>query len=588
MNKKSGGAEMGYINTFNEWLSKVNPDEREELNRIKSDDKEIKERFSCPLEFGTAGMRGIIGTGIFRMNVYTVRRATLGLGLYIGSLGAKARESGVVIAYDTRRFSFEFALEAAKVLAANGINAYLYEDVRPVPICSFAIRHLGASAGIMITASHNPKEYNGYKVYGADGAQMSPEATAEVVKYIDAIKDYFEIKTEKVNISHSEIKGKDGVLIAPQIKVIGESVDKEYYDTIYSQCLSLDAVERERANIKIVYTPLHGAGYKPVMRILDRMGLPVKVVSAQVAPDPDFSTVSAPNPENADALKLAIELALEENMDVVIGTDPDSDRMGAALREGDEFLILNGNQIGALLMDYILSRKSGKGILPDNAAVVKTIVTTSLAAKIANSYGVKIYDVLTGFKFIGEKIKEWEQDGTHTFIFGYEESFGYLAGTHSRDKDAVVSSMLFAEMVAYNMSIGSSVAKRLKELYEKFGYYYEKNIAITYQGLDGMTRMNEIMTSLRNTEFDTIAGLKVEFFSDYLSSVTLYPDGGKTEILLPKSNVLYYGLTGGDWVCVRPSGTEPKLKVYVSACAKSRQSALNKADKIIEFMKARL
>jgi phosphoglucomutase len=335
-------------------------------------------------------------------------------------------------------------------------------------MCSFAVRYLKAAAGIMITASHNPREYNGYKVYGDDGAQMSPEATAKVVEYIDKIQDYFSVYIDKVYTEgRSDIYGADGQYINKYIKIIGESVDNEYFEAISKQCLSPDAVAKEKDNLKIVYTPLHGAGAKPVMRILSKLNLPVNIVKEQAEPDPDFSTLSsAPNPENADALKMGIELADKLHSDVVIGTDPDSDRMGVALRdEKGQFFLINGNQIGALLLDYILRRKKETDTLPANAAAVKTIVTTSLAKKIAESYGVKIFDVLTGFKFIGEKIKEWEADNKYTFIFGYEESFGYLAGTHSRDKDAVVSAMLFAEMTDYYMSVGSSVAKRLKELY---------------------------------------------------------------------------------------------------------------------------
>lgn len=576
---------MDCFNIYQEWLDKVDANEKKELLKIKENDKEIKERFSLPLEFGTAGMRGIIGLGTFRMNDYTVRRATKGLSDYINSLGKKAAKAGVVIAYDTRHFSYEFALTVAKVLANNKINSYLYEDVRPVPMCSFAIRYLKATAGVMITASHNPKEYNGYKVYGSDGAQMSPEATAKVVEYIDKVEDYFSVALDDVDSeSHLDVYGADGEYINEHIKIIGESVDSEYFKEISKQSLSQEAVDKQKDSLKIVYTPLHGAGYKPVMRILTEMGLPINVVEKQAMPDPDFSTVSSPNPENADALKMGIEYAEQLYGDVVIGTDPDCDRMGIALRGKDGFFLLNGNQIGALLMDYILRRKKETGSLPANAAVVKTIVTTSFASKIANSYGVKIYDVLTGFKFIGEKIKEWEKSGEHTFIFGYEESFGYLAGTHSRDKDAVVSSMLFAEMVAYYKNIGVSITKRLEELYDCFGYYTDKNIAITYKGLDGMARMSEIMSTVRNEKFISIAGYEVLFKSDYEISKTVYSDGREEVITLPKSNVLYYGLQGGDWVCVRPSGTEPKLKVYVSASGTNKLDADNKAKALLDYM----
>ena len=577
---------MDYLTTYNEWLSKVSDTEKKELVKIIDNDKEKMERFSLPLEFGTAGMRGTIGLGTFRMNEYTVRRATQGLSNYINSLGKKAAKAGVVISYDTRHYSYEFALAVARVLAYNKINSYLFEDVRPVPMCSFAIRYYKAVAGVMITASHNPKEYNGYKVYGSDGAQMSPDATAKVVEYIEKIEDYFGIPVDDVDSEgHLDIYGADNEYINEYIKIIGETVDSEYFETISKLSLSEDAVRQEAANLKIVYTPIHGAGYKPVVRILEKMGIPVNIVEEQAEPDPDFSTVIAPNPENAGALELGIKLADKLGADVVIGTDPDCDRMGVALRgEDNKFFLLTGNQIGALLLDYILKRKTETNTLPNNAAAVKTIVTTSLARKIAVSYGIEIFDVLTGFKFIGEKIKEWETDRSHTFIFGYEESFGYLAGTHSRDKDAVVSSMLFAEMVAYYKSIGSSIPKRLLELYAKFGYYIDKNIAISYKGLDGMAKMADIMASLRTNKFDDIAGYKVKFSSDYKTSTTVYEGGKEEKILLPSSDVLYYGLDGGDWVCVRPSGTEPKLKIYVSASHTIKADAEKKAQSLIDYM----
>lgn len=577
---------MNYLSIYKQWLSSVNDLDKQELLSIEKDNNEIKERFSLPLEFGTAGMRGVIGIGTYRMNVYTVQRATKGLSDYVLSLGDDAMKSGVVIAYDTRRFSYEFALAAAKVLSYYKINCYLFEDVRPVPICSFAVRYLKATAGIMITASHNPKEYNGYKVYGDDGAQMSPEATAKVVEYINKVKDYFCIPSADVDVnSRKDIIGADNKYINEYVKVVGESIDREYFKALSKLSLSKEAIARQAKSIKIVYTPIHGAGYKPVMRVLEQMGLPINVVAEQAEPDINFSTVSAPNPENQDTLSLGIKLADELGSDVVIGTDPDGDRMGIALRGGDnQFYLLNGNQIGVLLLDYILRRKTETGTLPENAAVVKTIVTTSLANKVVSSYGAKIYDVLTGFKFIGEKIKQWESNNLHTFMFGYEESYGYLAGTHSRDKDAVVASMLFAEMVAYYMDLGITITERLQQIYEKHGYYTDKSVAITYKGLDGMARMAEIMCSLREITINEIAGYNVEFFSDYNKSLTIHKDGKSEEIYLPKSNVLYYGLSGGDWACVRPSGTEPKLKIYVSVSADSKIQADDKAQAIIDYM----
>ncbi len=576
---------MDYLKTYNEWLDAVTENEKLELASYRGVDAELKERFALPLAFGTAGMRGILGLGTFRMNEYTVRRATAGLATYI--VGIDAKERGVVIAYDTRNKSYEFALAAARVLAAYEIKVFLFENVRPVPICSFSIGHLGAAAGIMITASHNPKEYNGYKVYGPDGAQMSPEATAEVVKIIEK-KRYFGISEAKLSVSAREdILGRDRYNINPYIEVIGASIDEAYYDAISKLSLSPEAVASEGGKLKIVYTPLHGTGYKPVTTIFRRMNIPFSVVEAQALPDGDFPTVKAPNPEQPDALSLGIKLADELGSDVVIGTDPDADRMGIAVRDDTgQFVLLNGNQIGALLLDYILRRNSERGTLPANAAVVKTIVTTSLAKKIAESYNAKCFDVLTGFKFIGEKIEEWSKSGEYTFMFGYEESFGYLAGTHAKDKDAVVSAMLFAEMVCYYKSIDVSIYTRLNQLFARFGYFAEKNIAFAFTGVDGMEKMAKKMDRLAATPITSLSGIKIAYTSDFRSGITVYSDGTTEKILLPKSNVMYYSLHGGDWVCARPSGTEPKLKIYVSASGADLATANVRADELLAALGA--
>lgn len=573
---------MDYLSNYNEWLKKT---DSEELKAIAGDEKEIKERFALELAFGTAGMRGTIGLGTNKMNLFTVARATTGLANYIADINAKER--GVVIAYDTRRMSSEFAIEASKVLAYYGIKVYLFENVRPVPIISFAVRHLKAIAGIMITASHNPKEYNGYKVYGEDGAQMSPAPTARVVSYIQQITDYFSLKKANLSInSLVDTKGKEGMTVGEFVTIIGSEVDNEYFKEIAKLSLSPDAVKSQASDLKIVYTPLHGAGYMPVTTILDRMGIPYNVVPEQAMPDPDFSTVSVPNPESRDALKLGIKLAKEIGATVVIGTDPDSDRMGVAIMDSNgEFSLLNGNQIGALLMDYILLRNKENATLPSNAAVIKTIVTTNFAKAIADSYGVTIYDVLTGFKFIGGKIKEWEQTGEHTFMFGYEESFGYLSGTHARDKDAVVSAMLFAEMVCYYKSKGKLVCDRLTELYTKFGFYKDISISITYSGLDGMEKMASIMEKLHSNQIWEIADKKVSYIADYDKEVIYHNDGAMDSTELPRTNAIYYGLVGGGWLCVRPSGTEPKLKIYVSICDETMQKAQDTADRLLCTMK---
>ncbi|NCA93020.1 phospho-sugar mutase, partial [bacterium] len=547
---------------FDIWYNNVSDYEKKELAIIKDNDNEINERFALPLSFGTAGMRGLVGLGTFRMNNYTVARATLGLAKFINTLSGAA-ERGVVISYDTRRFSLDFAKKAACVLSAAKIKSYLFENVHPVPMCSFAIRHLNAAAGIMITASHNPKEYNGYKVYGADGAQMSIEDTDVVVKYINQITDYFSIEADLVKFP-AEIIGMDNVKINDYITIIGESVDNVYYDIISSLSLSPNAVKKYGKQIKLVYTPIHGSGYIPVTTILGKMGIEVSLVKAQCAPDTEFSTVPMPNPENPAALKMGIAQGNLIGADVVIGTDPDCDRMGLAVRDFQgEFRLLNGNQIGALLLDYILTRLKEENNLPSNGAVVKTIVTTTLADRICEAFGVKVFDVLTGFKFIGEKIKEWEKTNEYTFLFGYEESFGYLRGTHARDKDAVVASMLTAEMACYYESIGKGLFQRLNELFHIYGYYHEDVTSIAYQGVAAMEDMAAAMTKLRAKKITELGGEKVFFVSDFIKKTTVYSDGTTEKITLPSTDAIKFGLDNGQFVCVRPSGTEPKLKVYV-------------------------
>lgn len=576
---------MTYLENYNEWLKYVREEEREELISIKDNDNEIKERFSYPLAFGTAGMRGTLGMGIANMNVYTVARASKGLADYISTLGNDAKLKGVVVSYDTRRMSFEFALTTARVLAANGINAFLFENVRPVPMCSFAIRHLGCVAGVMITASHNPKEYNGYKVYGDDGAQMSPEATAVVVDFINKTS-YFGIEQASVQMTtQAEISGMSNVGIADNIIVIGSAVDEVYYNTIQKLSLSEDAVKRVGKNIKIVYSPIHGSGYIPVTTILGKMNINVAVVEEQRLPDPDFSTVVMPNPEQPDALKLGIELADKLGSDIVIGTDPDCDRMGIAIRnEAGEFFLLNGNQIGAMLMDYVLMRNMQNNTMPSNPAVVKTIVTTKFADKIAKSYGATVFDVLTGFKFIGEKIKEWETTNEYTFMFGYEESYGYLSGTHARDKDAVVASMLFAEMACYYADINVKLCDRLDELFKMYGYFLETSKSIAFKGLDGMEKMANIMANMRENPFNDICGIKVVSISDFKKGTITFADGSEEKIKLPKSDVMKYDIGNDEWICVRPSGTEPKLKIYVSVQGKSKQESLQKNQELQDAM----
>lgn len=575
---------MDYQQVYEQWLAsdELTSEDKRRLASLSEDEK--KEMFYCPLQFGTAGMRGVLDLGTNRMNVFTVKRATQGLAQYIKTLGKEAMDRGVVISYDTRRFSSEFSIKVAKVLAKNGINAYLFDTVHPVPMCSFAIRHLSAIAGVMITASHNPKIYNGYKVYGEDGAQMSPESTDKVVEFIDKTP-YFGICEENADITAESIKGLDNVVVAPHITVIGKSVDNAYFDTISKLSLSPAAVEKFGKNVKIVYTPIHGSGYMPVTTILSRMGITVNVVKEQALPDTEFSTVRVPNPEEADTLRLGVKLADEIGSDVVIGTDPDADRMGIAIRDDNgKFVLLNGNQIGVLLADYIFRRKTEENTMPQNGALVKTIVTTELARKVATSYGVTTFDVLTGFKFIGEKIKEWEENGKYTYLFGFEESYGSLVGTHARDKDAVVASMIFAEMICYYDSIGKRVYDVLQDIYKQFGYFVEKAKSITFGGLDGMQKMADIMTEIRSTSFSEIAGTKVLAQSDFVTRKKTYADGKAEDITLPKTNAFKIHLDNGDWICVRPSGTEPKLKFYVATSKPTQDAATALADSYLAYM----
>lgn len=575
---------MDYQSSYTQWLTsdEVSAEDKARLASLSEEEK--KEAFYCPLQFGTAGMRGVLDVGTNRMNTFTVRRATKGLAEYIKTLGSEAMQRGVVISYDTRKYSSEFSIEVAKVLAKNGVNAYLFDTVHPVPMCSFAIRQLRAIAGVMITASHNPKIYNGYKVYGEDGAQMSPESTDKVVEFIDKTP-YFGIEEENVVLTADNIKGLDNVEVAPHITVIGKSVDEAYFDTISKLSLSPEAVQKYGKDVKIVYTPIHGSGYVPVTTILSRMGITVNVVKEQALPDTEFSTVRVPNPEEADTLRLGVELADKIGSDIVIGTDPDADRMGIAVRNDDgKFVLLNGNQIGVLLANYIFLRKSEDGTMPKNGALVKTIVTTDLARVLATSYGVTTFDVLTGFKFIGEKIKEWEQNGKYTYLFGFEESYGSLVGTHARDKDAVVASMMFAEMVCYFESKGTSVYDVLQDIYKKFGYYVEKAKSITFGGLDGMQKMADIMNKIRSTSFTEIAGVKVLAQSDFVTRKKTYACGKVEDIDLPKTNAFKIHLENGDWICVRPSGTEPKLKFYVATSKPTQAEAPSLAENYLAYM----
>ena len=544
---------MSYNENYEKWLNDPRLDEetKAELLAIQNDEKEKEYRFGGELEFGTAGMRGIIGGGMNMMNIYTVMRASEGLSRYISSLGEEAKKRGVVISYDTRRKSRLFAEKSAGVLAKNGIKAYLFSDVHPVPMLSYAVRYLNTVAGIMVTASHNPKEYNGYKVYGEDGAQMSPEATAVVVKEIEKITDYLSVTGDEKS---------------PLISFVPAEVDKTYLDELQKLTLSKKAIEKCGKNLKLVYTPVHGSGYVPVTKILARLGINVTVVEEQKNPDPEFSTVKVPNPEFKETLSMGIALANKIHADVVFGTDPDSDRLGVAVKDDKgEFIALSGNQVGILLLDYILTRLKEENALPKNAAVVKSFVTTGMAKAIADDFGVALFETPVGFKFIGEKIKEWEKSGAYTYVFGFEESCGYLRGTHARDKDAVVASMLCAEMVCYYTYKGTTVFDRLNEIYRTYGYVLDCNVSIQYKGLNAMKEMNAVVDALKAQPVDKFDIYEVASFRDYSKDEkTDLTTGEKTPIGSPKCNCVYYELKNGSFVCVRPSGTEPKLKIYYS------------------------
>lgn len=561
---------MDYQAVYKEWCANpaLNEEGKAELASIAGDAKAIEYRFGAELEFGTAGMRGIIGYGTNMMNVYTVRRATQGLAEYVRSLGEAAMKRGVVISYDTRRKSAEFARASAEVLAANGIVAYLFDDVHPVPMLSYAVRRLGTVAGIMITASHNPKEYNGYKVYGEDGAQMSPEATDVVVGFIEKVTDYFSVKGDK-----------DSKLI----KRVPASVDKSYYKKLTKLTLSPEAVKKVGKNLKLVYTPVHGSGYIPVTTILKKLKINVTVVPEQVKKDTEFSTVEVPNPEFKETLSMGIALAQKIDADVVFGTDPDSDRLGVAIKnDKGEFVALSGNQVGILLLDYILTRLKEDKKLPANGVVVKSFVTTGMARAICDDFGVELVDVPVGFKFIGEKIKEYEADHSHTFIFGFEESCGYLRGTEgSRDKDAVVASMLCAEMVCYYTYKQQSVYGRLMDLYSKYQYTLDRNVSIKFDGLNAMKEMNAVVDSLKTKPVEKFDIYNVVAVRDYSKPVRRLADGTEEPINIPTTNAVYYELENGSFICVRPSGTEPKLKIYYSVRAKDEEAA----EKAYERMK---
>ena len=563
---------MDYKEVYEQWLSNPYFDEatKEELKNIAEDDNEIKERFYMDLEFGTAGLRGIIGAGTNRMNIYVVRRATQGLANYIAKVDKKSQ--GVAIAYDSRHMSPEFAEEAALCLAANGIKAYIFESLRPTPELSFAVRHLGCVAGINVTASHNPPEYNGYKVYWEDGAQITPPHDSGIMGEVKSISDWNTVKT--MDKAEAEKAG--------LFQVIGKEVDDAYMTELKKQVLHMDAIKAEGKNLKVVYTPLHGTGNIPARRILKELGFEnVYVVKEQELPDGDFPTVSYPNPEAAEAFELGLKLAKEVDADLVLATDPDADRLGVRVKDKNgEYHDLTGNMSGCLLANYEISQKKAiNGSLPEDGALIKTIVTTNLADAIAKGYGVKLIEVLTGFKFIGQQILGFEQSGKGSYLFGFEESYGCLIGTYARDKDAIVATMALCEAAAYYKTQGKTLWDAMIEMYEQFGYYKDAIQSVTMKGIEGLQKIQEIMNSLRQNPPAEFAGHKVVAVRDYKAdTITDVITGAVKPTGLPNSNVLYYELTDDAWVCVRPSGTEPKVKFYYGVKGTSLADADEKSD----------
>ncbi|MBS7221170.1 MAG: phospho-sugar mutase [Clostridiales bacterium] len=565
---------MDYLEKYEFWLaSEAFDDEtKAELEAIKGDKKEIKERFYKDLEFGTGGLRGIIGAGTNRMNKYTVGKATQGLASYILKNNPEGAKMGVAIAYDSRNMSPEFAERAALVLNANGIKSYIFDELRPTPELSYAVRSLGCTAGIVVTASHNPPEYNGYKVYWADGAQVVAPKDRGIIEEVNAVADFADIKTID----------KEEAVKAGLFNVIGSDIDDGFVNAVLEQAVRPEEVKKAE-DMVIVYTPLHGTGNKPVRRVLKEAGFKnVFVVPQQELPDKNFSTVGYPNPEDPKAFTLAIELAKEKNADIVVGTDPDADRIGVVIKDKDGgYSVMTGNMTGALLTEYVLGGRKEKGRLPKNAAVIKTIVTTEMVRAIAENYDAQLIEVLTGFKYIGEKIKQFEEDNSRTFVFGFEESYGCLSGTYARDKDAVGAAMLVCEMAAYYKNRGMTLYDALNELYEKYGVYREGVKSVTLKGIDGAEQIQKIMAYLRANTPIEFAGHRTIWKKDYKTKEFVNIATGETEeSTLPVSDVLYYNLEDGAWLCVRPSGTEPKIKFYMGV----RGISVKEAERKVEAM----
>lgn len=565
---------MEYRENYEAWLNNPYFDEatRAELQSIAADEKEIEERFYMDLEFGTAGLRGVIGAGTNRMNIYTVRKATQGLANYISQVDAK--EQGVAIAYDSRRMSPEFADEAALCLAANGIKAYVFESLRPTPELSYAVRKLGCIAGINITASHNPPEYNGYKVYWADGAQITPPHDTGIMAEVRKVTDYATVKT----MSLEDAKA------AGLYQVIGADIDDPYMEELKKLVLHQDCIDKVAADMKIVYTPLHGTGNIPVRRVLKELGFQnVYVVPEQELPDGEFPTVSYPNPEAAEAFELGLALGKKVDADLILATDPDADRLGVYVKDSKtgEYHSLTGNMSGCLIGDYVIGQRKELFGLPEDGAFIRSIVSTNMADAIAEHYGIELIEVLTGFKFIGQKILEFENTGKGTYLFGMEESYGCLTGTYARDKDAIVASMTLCEAAAYYKTKNMTLWDAMLAMYEKYGYYKDDVTSITLKGIEGLAKIQEIMNTLRENAPAEIGAYKVTAVRDYKKdTITDVATGKVTPTGLPSSNVLYYEMTDDAWVCVRPSGTEPKVKFYLGVKGSSLEDADAKSEAV--------
>lgn len=561
---------MDYKNNYEMWLNSPYFDEqtKEELLSIKNDEKEIQDRFYKNLEFGTGGLRGIIGAGTNRINIYTVRRATLGILNYImKTQGEEGKQKGIVIAHDSRHMSREFCIEVAKTLSAYGVKAYIFEELKPTPELSFAVRYLKCAMGIVITASHNPKEYNGYKVYDSDGGQICIDMANDIIAEVNKIDDYSLIKS----VDFEEALSKN------LITILDNEVDDEFIKAVKNKVLRQNTIDEYGKKLKIIYTPIHGTGNKPVRRVLNECGFEnVMVVKEQELPDSNFSTVKNPNPEEKSVFNIAIEMAKSNGTDLIIGTDPDCDRVGVVVKDSSsEYIVLNGNQVGSLLVRYIVESLAEENKLPkNNPTIIKTIVTSELGAKIAKAYNVDCLNTLTGFKFIGEKIKEFEESNNRSFIMGYEESYGYLIGTHARDKDGVVSSLMICEMAAYYSSKGMNLYEALIDTYNKFGYYKEDLKSVTLKGIDGIKKIKEMMLYFRSVKIDNVADVKVDKILDYKDGVDD----------LPKSDVLKFLLEDGSWIAVRPSGTEPKIKFYFGANSDNQEDVESKLNNLISYI----